>query len=169
MTILETKRTLVRHGTHNDAPFIMQLLNEPGWIRFVGDRNIHDLDAARKFIDDRLLSSYLKHGFGLYIVDEKASGCSIGLCGFVKRDTLDAPDIGYAITESHHGMGYAFEVSTALIDYGHDTLGFDRIFGYTLPENTVSLKLLAKLGLTYERDQDVNNSGEICKLFVKVA
>ncbi|AJD52302.1 Protein N-acetyltransferase, RimJ/RimL family [Thalassospira xiamenensis M-5 = DSM 17429] len=169
MTILETKRTLVRHATHDDAPFIMQLLNEPGWIRFVGDRNIHDLDAARKFIDDRLLSSYLKHGFGLYIVDEKATHTAIGLCGFVKRDTLDAPDIGYAITESRQGMGYAFEVSNALIDYGYDVLGFERIFGYTLPDNTVSLKLLTKLGLTYERDQDVNNSGETCKLFVKVA
>ncbi|OSQ48843.1 GNAT family N-acetyltransferase [Thalassospira alkalitolerans] len=169
MTILETERTIVRHATHDDAPFILQLLNEPGWIRFIGDRNIHDLDAARSYIDERLLSSYLKNGFGSYIVIAKETGTPVGLCGFVKRDTLDGPDIGYAIAQSFQGQGYAFEVNEALLNYGHDTLGFDRIFGYSLPENIASLKLLTKLGLTYERDQDVNNSGEICKVFVKVA
>ncbi|WP_417810954.1 GNAT family N-acetyltransferase [Thalassospira alkalitolerans] len=169
MTILETERTIVRHATHDDAPFILQLLNEPGWIRFIGDRNIHDLDAARSYIDEKLLASYLKNGFGLYIAQDRETGTPVGLCGFVKRETLDDPDIGYAITEAFQGKGYAFEINNALINHARQALGFKRIFGFTLPENTVSVHLLTKLGLTYERDQDVNNSGEICKVFVKVA
>mgnify|MGYP003625686110 CR=1 FL=1 len=94
MTILQTPRTIVRQATLDDAAFVIELLNEPGWIRFIGDRDIHDLDAARAYIHERLLSSYAKHGFGSYVTCEKSTNTPIGLIGFVKRDTLDAPDIG---------------------------------------------------------------------------
>lgn len=167
MIILETARTIVRHATHDDAPFMLKLLNEPGWIRFIGDRNIHDLDAARAYIDERLIASYAKNGFGSYIVTDKTGLECIGLIGIVKRDTLDAPDIGYAVTTAHQGKGYAFEVTSALLTYAKTDLGLTRLYGYTLPDNAASLRLLQKLGMCYLRAQDVNHqSTEICDLYV---
>ncbi|MBX2831081.1 MAG: GNAT family N-acetyltransferase [Rhodospirillales bacterium] len=168
MIIVQTPRTTVRHATHDDAPFILSLLNEPGWLRYIGDRNIHDLDGARGYIDERFLTSYAKHGFGSYLACEKTTGVPIGLIGFVQRDSLDAPDIGYAVSTAHQGKGYAFEICIALIDYGWRTLGFDKIYGYCLPDNVPSVKLLEKLGLTYIRDQDVNHhANELCRVYLK--
>ncbi|WP_417804827.1 GNAT family N-acetyltransferase [Thalassospira lucentensis] len=166
MTILETQRTVLRQATHQDAPFIMELVNGPGWLRFIGDRNIHDLDAARAYIDARMISSYAQHGFGQSIVWEKETNRPIGLIGFIKRDTLDAPDIGYAMREGEQGKGYAFEVCDGLLQHGWTQLGFDKLYGYCLPENVASTNLLKKLGLTYLRDQDLHQSGEMCSLYV---
>lgn len=165
MTILQTPRTIVRQATLDDAAFVIELLNEPGWIRFIGDRDIHDLDAARAYIHERLLSSYAKHGFGSYVTCEKSTNTPIGLIGFVKRDTLDAPDIGYAVCQAHQGKGYAFEVCQALVQHGWEHLGFDKLYGYCLPDNVVSVNLLEKLGMTYLRDEDVNQSDEMCRLY----
>ncbi|MBE71816.1 MAG: alanine acetyltransferase [Thalassospira sp.] len=164
--IVQTERTILREATHDDAPFILQLLNEPGWLRFIGDRNIHDLQAARDYIDLRFRENYDKLGFGMCVALEKQGQSPIGLIGFVKRDTLDAPDIGYAVTEAHQGKGYAYEVSSALINHGWHHYGFDKIYGYCLPENVASVRMLEKLGLTYLRDQDVNHSGEMCRLYM---
>ncbi|MEQ8392452.1 MAG: GNAT family N-acetyltransferase [Thalassospira sp.] len=166
MIIVQTPRAIVRHATHDDAAFILKLVNEPGWHRFIGDRNVHDLDAARAYIDERFLASYAKYGFGSFVVCEKSSNTPIGLIGFVQRDSLDAPDIGFAITDAYQSKGYAFEICTALIDYGWNDLGFDKIYGYCLPDNVPSLRLLEKLGLTYLRDQDVNHDAdEKCRVY----
>lgn len=165
--IVQTEGTILREATHDDAPFILQLLNEPGWLRFIGDRNIHDLAAARDYIDLRFREHYDKFGFGISIALQKENLNPIGLIGFVKRDTLDAPDIGYAVSQAHQGKGYAYEVSAALIDHGWHHYGFEKIYGYCLPENVASVRMLEKLGLTYLRDHDVDHqSGELCRLYM---
>lgn len=163
--ILQTTNTTVRQVIPEDAPFILRLLNEPCWIRFIGDKNIHDADAARAYINDRILASYSRHGFGMYLAREKSTGSPIGLIGFVKRDTLDAPDIGYAVCEAHQRKGYAVEVGRALIEHGWETLGFETLYGFCLPDNIASIRVLERLGLTYLRDQDVNQSNELCRLY----
>ncbi len=165
MMFLQTERTILRDANHDDASFLLKLVNEPGWQRFIGDRNIHDLDGARDFIDQRWREIYPKLGFGLCVATQKETDIPIGVVGFVRRETLDAPDIGYAISAAHQGKGYAFELSRALIEYGWDVLGYDRIYGYCQPDNQASIRLMEKLGLTYLRDQDVNNTGDICKLY----
>ncbi|MBC08178.1 GNAT family N-acetyltransferase [Thalassospira sp.] len=164
--IVQTERTILREANHDDAPFILQLLNEPGWLRFIGDRDVHDLAAARNYIDQRFRENYQKLGFGMCVAIEKYSQSPIGLIGFVKRDTLDAPDIGYSVSEVHQGKGYAFEVGSALIKHGWNAYGFEKIYGYCLPDNVASVRMLEKLGLTYLRDQDVNQTGEMCRVYV---
>lgn len=165
MIIVQTPRAIVRHATRDDAAFILKLVNEPGWLRFIGDRDVHDLDAARAYIDERLLVNYDKLGFGMYVVNNKASNTPIGLMGFVKRETLDAPDIGYAVSETQQGKGYAFEVCSALINYGWSNLGFDKLYGYCLPDNAPSIRILEKLGMRYQHDQDVNQTDEMCRVY----
>jgi len=163
--IVQTERTILREANHDDAMFILQLLNEPGWLRFIGDQNVHSLNAARQYIDDRFLARYAKHGFGNYVVCDKPTHTPLGIAGFVKRETLDAPDIGYAMRGNQQRKGYAFEAAHALIKYGRNQLGFTKLYGYCLPDNVASVRMLEKLGLTYLRDQDVNQTGELVRLY----
>jgi RimJ/RimL family protein N-acetyltransferase len=163
---LTTPRTYVRHATLADARFIVELLNDPGWIRYIGDRNIDGIDAAKRYIEERLIGAYRQLGYGLYLVERRKDGEMIGMCGLVKRDGLDGPDIGFAFLERFTGQGYGVETSRAIINHARDDLGLSRLYGITLPDNRPSIRLLEKLGLVYDRIEDISGDGEACKIFV---
>ncbi|MDP2697697.1 GNAT family N-acetyltransferase [Thalassospira sp.] len=166
MFCLETDRTLLRHATLEDAAFILELLNEPDWIKYIGDRNVHDLDAARGYITDKLIASYTQNGFGSYLITLRDSGTPIGLCGLVKRDSLDCPDIGFALSAAHGGKGYALEAATAVMAHARHDLGLARVVGFALPENHGSIRLLERLGLVFDRMIHIDGDRDACKLFV---
>lgn len=147
MSIVETNRLTLRQFLSNDAPFIYELFNDPDWLRFIGDRNIHTIDDARHFIENRLMASYKTYGFGFYLVELKETDEPVGLCGLVKRDFLDDVDIGYAFLPKARGKGLAFEATKAVMDYGINTLGLPRIVAITDADNVRSVHLLHKLGL----------------------
>lgn len=147
MTILDTKRLTLRQFSVDDAPFIYELFNDPDWIRFIGDRNIHTVDDARAFIETRLQPAYAEFGFGFYLTEIKETGEPVGMCGLVKRDFLDDVDIGYAFLPQARGKGFAFEAAEAVMRYGMDELGIPRIVAITDAENGRSTHLLNKLGL----------------------
>ena len=147
MTILDTERLTLRQFSVDDAPFIYKLFNDPDWIRFIGDRNIHTVGDARDFIEKRLIPAYEEFGFGFYLTAIKETGESVGMCGLVKRDFLDDVDIGYAFLPNARGKGFAFEAADAVMRYGMDELGISRIVAITDVENGRSTHLLGKLGL----------------------
>jgi len=147
VTILDTKRLALRHFSVDDAPFIYDLFNDPDWIRFIGDRNIHTVDDARAFIEKRLIPAYEKFGFGFYLTAIKETGEPVGMCGLIKRDFLDDVDIGYAFLPHARGQGFAFEAAEAVMRYGTDELDIPRIVAITDVENGRSTHLLNKLGL----------------------
>ncbi len=147
MSILETNRLTLNQFTVEDAPFIYTLLNDPDWLRFIGDRNIRSLADARDFIQNRLMANYEKFGFGFYLVTRKDSGESIGMCGLVKRDFLDDVDIGYAFLPQARGQGFAFEAAEAVMAYAQNVLHIPRIVAITDVDNVRSIRLLEKLGL----------------------
>src|SRR5882724_10894655 len=105
MAVLETARLKLRHLVPVDAPFILELVNEPGWLRFIGDRGVHDLESAQGYIEKGPRAMYTRLGFGLYCVESKAEGASLGLCGLIKRDSLEDVDLGFAFLERHQGKG----------------------------------------------------------------
>ena len=149
--VVETARLVLRRLSTADADFILALLNEPSFIRYIGDRGVRTRDAACAYISDRLASSYGVHGFGLYRVELKPEGIPIGICGFVKRDVLEHADIGFAFLESFWSRGFAHETAAAVLEYGRDVLRFRRILGITTQDNGSSTRLLEKLGLQFER------------------
>ena len=106
---LETERLLLTHLDPADAAFILELLNEPSWLRFIGDKNVHSLDDARRYIENGPMAMYAAKGFGLYRVALKETDTPIGICGLIKRDTLPEPDIGFAFLPRAWGAGYARE------------------------------------------------------------
>ena len=150
MIILETERLILRRLTPDDAAFILELVNEPAWLEFIGDKNVHSLDDARDYILKGPVEMYERLGFGLYLVQLK-QGTAIGMCGLIKRPSLDDVDIGFALLSRFSGQGYAYEAAAAVMDYGKNVLGINRIVAITNPANQSSIKLLEKLGLQFEK------------------
>jgi RimJ/RimL family protein N-acetyltransferase len=163
--IFETDRLIIRElDSARDAEFVFELLNTPKFIKYIGDRGVRSVEQAADFIENRYRRSYCDHGFGLYAVDLKADAVPVGICGFVKRDTLPDPDIGFAFLPEFEGCGYGFESAQAVLQYGRDVLGITTVLAITSQDNEVSGKLLEKLGFGFSRLVDMPD-GEVLRLY----
>ena len=151
MTILETERLTLRELQPYDAPFMLELLNEPSYILNIADRGVRDLEGARRYLEDRWLASYRQHGFGLWAVVERSSGMSTGLCGLVRRDGLEDVDIGYAFLPAFWGRGYAIESALGVKAHARDVVGLTRLVAIVVPSNLPSVRVLERLGMSVER------------------
>lgn len=165
LKVLETDRLILRQLSPEDAPFILQLVNEPSWLRYIGNKGIKTLDAARAYILNGPVEMYARLGFGLYMVELKAEACPIGICGLIKRDSLEDVDIGFAFLPQFWGKGYAYESASAVMEYGKESFGLTRLVAITSAENYVSARLLEKLGFKFERMVKLSSDGEPVKLF----
>lgn len=163
-TILETERLRLRKFTLGDTKFIIELLNSPGWIEFIGDRNIKTEEQATAYLQNGPMKSYVQNGYGLSMVETK-EGIPIGMCGIINRDTLEHPDIGFAFLEEFTGQGYAYEIASATLSYAMNTLKISKIVAITLPGNTRSIKLLEKIGM--KPVKKILQNGEELILFEK--
>jgi RimJ/RimL family protein N-acetyltransferase len=163
--ILETERLILREIVKSDAEFMLDLLNQPSFIKYIGDRNVRTVKDAREFIENRYRQSYREHGFGLYTVELKEGKTPIGICGFVKRDYLPDADIGFAFLPQFERKGYAFESANAVMKYGREILGLKRVLAITTQDNESSIKLLGKIGLKFERLIKLPHDDEELKLF----
>ena len=164
-TILETDRLVLRRMSLDDDAFIRTLLNEPSFLRYIGDRGVRTLDDARRYIADGPLASYERRGFGLYIVETKGDRAPIGICGLLKRDTLEHPDIGFAFLPRFWSRGYAYESASAVLSYGRDVLAIPCILAITSPDNEASIKLLTRLGFSYEGTRRLTEAAPEVKVF----
>ncbi|HEX8516032.1 MAG TPA: GNAT family N-acetyltransferase [Bacteroidia bacterium] len=147
MIILETERLRLREFTLHDSPFIIELVNSPGWLEFIGDRNIRTREQAEEYLLNGPIKSYSGHGFGLSMVELKASSEPVGMCGILKRPDLNHPDIGFAFLPQFSGKGYAFEIGEATIRHAASVLKLKEILAITVPHNLRSVKLLEKIGM----------------------
>jgi RimJ/RimL family protein N-acetyltransferase len=147
----ETERLILQPTNEDDADFIMELLNTPKWLSFIGDRNVHTPDEARVYIRNRILKQFGALGYGNYTVIRKEDHRKIGSCGLYKRDGLDSADIGFAFLPEYEGKGYGYEAASKILTEAVDSFGLDHIQGITVRENAASRKLLEKLGLSYTK------------------
>lgn len=151
MVVCETDRLRLRHLALGDAPFIVALLNDPDWLRYIGDRGVRTAEQAVAYIQSGPLRSYAERGFGLYLTERKTDGLAIGLCGLIQRDFLADVDLGYAFLPGFRGAGYAFEAAAAVLRYAEATLKLPRVVAITALDNERSARLLQKLGFRFER------------------
>lgn len=149
--VLESERLILRQFTEEDAPFILELLNEPSFIKNIGDRKISSMKKARAYIKNGPAASYEKNGFGLYLVTLKDGGESIGMCGLIKRPGLEDVDVGYAFLPRFWSKGYAIESVQAVKQYAHDVIGLKRMVAITNPDNYASIRVLEKIGMKFEK------------------
>ncbi|MFN2453379.1 MAG: GNAT family N-acetyltransferase [Pyrinomonadaceae bacterium] len=165
MKVLETERLILRRLTVEDGEFILELLNDPAWLRFIGDKGVRTLDDARNYILQSPVAMYERLGFGLYLTELKNEGVPIGICGLIKRDSLEDVDIGFAFLPKFWGKGYAYESAAAVMAYGKRTFGLNRIVAITTPDNYDSAKLLEKLGFRFERMLKLSDDSAEIRLF----
>jgi ribosomal-protein-alanine N-acetyltransferase len=163
--VLETDRLILRHFSEIDAEFILELLNEPSFIQNIGDRKVRSIDGAKNYINNGPVASYAKNGFGLYLVELKETGEAIGMCGLIKRDTLEDVDIGYAFLPKFWFKGYAFEAALAVKQYARDIAGLRRIVAITDPQNAGSIRVLEKIGMKFEKMVKLSEDDIELKLF----
>lgn len=148
--ISKTERTVIRELEASDADFVNELLNTPKFLKYIGDRKVRTSEDAVEFIENRYRKAYTDHGYGLWAV-EISDGTVIGMCGFVKRDSLEWPDLGFAFLPDYEQLGYGTECARAALEYGKTSLGFTRINAITSLDNDASGNLLQKLGFTFSR------------------
>jgi RimJ/RimL family protein N-acetyltransferase len=162
--ILETARLRLRTATLDDTAFYRALVNDPGFIEHIGDRGIRTLDEARQALLAGPIAMQEERGHSLYVVELKDGGAPIGMCGLIKRDTLDEVDIGYAYLPAGRGQGYAFEAAAAVLAYA-PALGLERVVAITSPGNVASNGLLRKLGMRFERVAHLVPDGAASNLY----
>lgn len=169
MQVAITERLQLRRLHADDAPFILRLLNEPSWLRFIGDKQVRTLDDARSYIANGPMAMYRRHGVGLYHVALREGAVPVGLCGLIRRDTLPDVDIGFALLPEFWSQGYAYEAAAAVLAHGRSALGLRRIVAITSLDNAASARLLERLGLRFEQNIQLANDGEVLRLFASEA
>jgi RimJ/RimL family protein N-acetyltransferase len=150
MNAVRTERLVLRELTLNDAEFILELLNEAAFLRFIGDKGVRTLADARGYILKGPMDSYGRHGFGL-LAACLPDGSPVGICGLVKREGLVDADVGFAFLSRHRSKGYAVEAASAVLSHARRVLHIQRIAAITSPENLGSIAVLEKIGLKFER------------------
>lgn len=168
MPILETERLQLCQLTSDDAAFILELVNDPSWIQYIGDKNIHTPGAAKEYIRNGPQQSYERFGFGLYAVRLRENDEAIGMCGLLRRDTLDDPDIGFAFLPRFTGSGYAYESAMAVLDAAQTTWKMTRVLAITSIGNERSVKLLSKLGFRFSKQIRLTPEAEELNLFERI-
>ncbi len=146
--MIKTERLTLREFNAEDAPFILELLNDPAWIEFIGDRGVRTLPDAKGYILERLQKSYRDFGFGMWLVEKDKT--PIGTCGLLKRDYLEELDMGIAFLPAYRGQGYAYEAAKAVMAYGKERLRLKNLLAFVLVGNEKSVRLLEKLGMQYK-------------------
>lgn len=165
MSVLETERLALREFHLDDAEFILELLNEAAFLRFIGDKGVRTLADARDYLLKGPMESYRRFGFGLYLATLRADGTPIGMCGLVKRDGLADVDVGFALRSRYWSQGYAVEAAAAVLDYAKRRLNLGRIVAIANPDNRASIAVLEKIGLKFERLVRLSDDADELKLF----
>ncbi len=156
MIILETPRLRLRTFNTDDAAFFMALVNDPAWERFIGKRNLTNLDDSRTAILNGPMAMYARYGFCLYVAELKSDDTAVGICGLIKREQLIDVDLGFAFLERYRGHGYAREAASATTEYAEKTQGLKRIVAITSLDNESSISLLEKVGFKFEKLMSFN-------------
>ena len=161
----ETDRLFIRPTAANDAEFIYHLMNTPKWIEYIGDRNVHSIEKAKEYIEERMISQLNRLGYSNYTILKKEDNQKIGTCGLFDREGLEGIDIGFALLPEFEGNGFAFEASNRIKDAAFEEFGIARLSAITAKDNIGSQKLLEKLGLQLKGTTTLPNDNEELLIF----
>ncbi len=163
--VIDTPRLQLRPLAETDAAFILELLNDPSWLRYIGDRGVRNLEDARNYVRNGPAAMRALHGFALDAVVDRHSGAPIGICGLLKRDTLEDVDLGFAFLPAWHGKGLAREAAAATLQHATGVLGIKRVVAITALDNGPSIRLLESIGFRFERILKMPGDADELRLF----
>jgi RimJ/RimL family protein N-acetyltransferase len=150
----------------DDDEFIFALLNDPAWLKYIGDKGITDLHQARQYIQHEPLAMFAKHGFGLMRVELAAQGTAIGLCGLLKRPQLPWADLGFAYLPAFRQQGFAYEAAAALLADARQRLHLEDIGAVTSPDNERSIALLGRLGFDFIQTRQFPGQAQLTNIYL---
>lgn len=165
MHILDTERLALREFTPLDAPFLLRLVNEPGWIRNINDPGVRSVDDALAWAEGRLFKAYRELGHGFWALQRREDGELVGMCGLFKRAVLPEPDLGYALLAEHEGQGYALEAARGCVAHARSVLGWTTLMAITAVDNPRSTGLLTKLGFVEQGQEQLEGYDEPSRMF----
>jgi len=169
MKILETERFILRVPTLRDAPLILALFNQPDCVQYMGEKNLKTVEDAEKYLEDKFFTMYQKYGFCLFIIQLSSLNVSAGICGLVKRDSMDDVEIGYAMLSAYQNQGIAIETGLAVRNYAFNDLGLKRLAGLTAVDNHGSAHVLERIGLDYIKNIQLKEFTGDTKYYLRVA
>ena len=158
-----TSRLILREATEDDAGFMLELLTEPSWKRFIRDHDVSTEAAALDYLKSNIISHY-GDGYGFWIVEPRNLSQPAGVCGLIKRDHLNHPDIGFGFLEKHWGQGYAAEASQAVIVHAFEALELPILWAVTRPDNNSSIRLLTELGFQHSH-QTTDHDSQVISVY----
>ncbi len=165
MTELATARLRLRQLAYDDAEFILRLLNDPGFLRYIGDKGVRSLADAREYLARGPMASYARRGYGLYRVGLADDDVPLGICGLVRREGLDEVDLGFAFMPGYRGRGYATEAGAAVLEEAQRRFAIHRVLAITAPDNSASMAVLERLGFRFERLIRLLDEGVALRLY----
>ncbi|MEZ5308745.1 MAG: GNAT family N-acetyltransferase [Pyrinomonadaceae bacterium] len=161
---IETERLVLRELGPGDEEFICELVNEPDWIRYIGDRGVKNEADAANYIKAGPAKMYEEFGHGLWAMEAKETDEAVGICGVLKRPDMDLPDLGFAVLSKFRRRGYSLEASKASLVYCADRFGYKSFAAITTLDNAASGALLEKLDFEFRENIEVGK--ETLRLFV---
>jgi len=156
---------LLRRFVEDDAGFVLALLNDPAFLQFIGDKRVRTIDDAKNYLKTGPIESYRKYGYGLLLVELRETKTPIGMCGILKRDQLQHPDLGFAFLPDYRNQGYAFESASAVMSHARDILSINQVLAIVNTDNHRSIKLLEKLGFKFKHMIQLSEDASEIKLF----
>lgn len=160
-----TERLVIRQLEPADGAFMFAIVNSPGWLKYIGDRNVHSVADAIAYLENGAIASYRLNGFGLWMMEKKDTGEAAGLCGLIRRPGLNDVDLGFALMPEFEGHGFAYEAVQACISQAR-LLQLPRLVAITTPDNNASIGLLGKTGFELHDQVTLPGSNEILNLYL---
>ena len=122
----ETDRLLLQSTSVKDAPLILELLNTPKWLKYIGDRHVKTISDAQNYIEERIIPQQKSLGFGSFTMIRKSDQEKLGTCGLFDREGLEGIDMDYGLLPQFEGQGYAFEATNMLKKNGLQSVWIGR-------------------------------------------
>lgn len=163
--LCKSERLILRKLELSDADFVLELINEPAFIQHIHDKQIRTLEHAHEYLLNGPWTNQARAGYGQFAIQTKADATVIGVCGLLYREEQEFTDVGFALLERCWGKGYATEAARAVIEFGKQELGLERIGGIVSPDNQASIRVLEKLGMKQQGTFAFDN-GENCLLYL---
>jgi RimJ/RimL family protein N-acetyltransferase len=160
-----TERLNIREFKASDGEFILELVNTPGWLEFIGNRGITNIEEAQLYLLTGPMNHCLQHGYGLYRVSISEGDVPIGMCGLIKRETLEHTDLGFAFLPQFANKGYALEAAEKVLQVAASQFQLKTIDAITLPSNKTAIRLLEKLNFNYLNPIQLKGDDDVLRLY----
>jgi len=147
-TGLETARLRLRLFTPDDVQVMFELNSDPEVIKYAEATPTRNLKEARERLEQGPLADYEKYGYGRFAVELKETGKVIGFCGIKYIPEIELPEVGYRYLKAYWGRGIGTEAARVCVDFARDDLKISKLIALIIPENTASIRLSEKLGMT---------------------